>query len=73
MFKVGDEVENAFFGVGTIIEIANDTSYKVKFEKGVRFVQAEHLELCDESEYYERIKEYDKDYSTNSTIAPRFS
>ena len=73
LFKVGDEVENAFFGVGTIIEIANDTSYKVKFEKGVRFVQAEHLELCDESEYYERIKEYDKDYSTNSTIAPRFS
>lgn len=73
LFKVGDEVENAFFGVGTIIEIANDTSFKVKFEKGVRFIHADQLELCDEAEYYERIKEYDKDYSSIPTKAPRFS
>ena len=48
-FEVGNTVKNKFFGVGTIIERASDTSYKVKFPIGNRFVQTKYLELCNEN------------------------
>ena len=42
-YEVGDKVIHAFFGIGEITECASDTSFKVHFEKGDRFVQSNFL------------------------------
>ena len=46
-FHVGDRVAHKFFGFGEIVEESSDTSYKVRFAKGDRFVQSNFLKLWD--------------------------
>lgn len=48
-FKVGDQVIHRAFGVGEILEESSDTSYKVRFEKGDRFIQSTFLKKYDGS------------------------
>ena len=46
-FQVGDRVAHKFFGFGEIVDESSDTSYKVRFVKGDRFVQSNFLKLWD--------------------------
>ena len=45
--KVGDKVIHRAFGIGEIIEESSDTSYKVRFDKGDRFIQSDYLRKID--------------------------
>ena len=47
-YEVGDKVTNKYFGIGTIIEKATDSSYKVEFSMGKRVVQTKYLQPCDD-------------------------
>lgn len=66
-FEVGVKVKNKFFGVGTIIEKASDTSYKVNFPIGNRFVQTKYLELCDDNTVNENGNLYKSPYNKKYT------
>lgn len=46
-YKVGDKVAHKIFGGGEVIEKANDLSYRVRFEKGERFLQSKYLKQWD--------------------------
>jgi len=46
-YEVGDKVTNKYFGIGTIIEKASDSSYKVEFSMGKRVVQTKYLQPYD--------------------------
>ena len=46
-FEVGDKVAHKIFGGGEVIEKTNETSYRIRFEKGDRFLQAKHLKIWD--------------------------
>ncbi|MBQ3364887.1 MAG: UvrD-helicase domain-containing protein [Muribaculaceae bacterium] len=46
-FNVGDKVIHRAFGIGEIIEKSSDSSYKVRFVKGDRFIQSTYLRIYD--------------------------
>jgi DNA helicase-2/ATP-dependent DNA helicase PcrA len=43
LFNVGDKVSHKIFGEGEIIGKQNESSYRVRFEKGERFIQSNFL------------------------------
>ena len=47
----GSYVSNKIFGQGIVLEKSSDTSYKVKFENGIRFIQAKFLKSYEQSDY----------------------
>ncbi len=54
-YKVGDKVAHCVFGIGEIIDKTSDTSYKVKFEKGNRFIQNNFLKPWDGTKTIEEL------------------
>lgn len=47
-YETGDKVTSKYFGIGTIIEKASDSSYKVEFSMGKRVVQTKFLQPCND-------------------------
>jgi hypothetical protein len=54
-YKVGDRVAHWVFGVGEIIEGTSDTSFKVRFDKGERFIQSNFLKPWDGTKTLEEL------------------
>ena len=46
-FEVGDKVAHRIFGGGEVIERTNEMSYRIRFEKGERFLQSKYLKFWD--------------------------
>ena len=46
-FNVGDKVSHKIFGEGEIIGKQNESSYRVRFEKGERFIQSNFLKKIE--------------------------
>lgn len=54
-YKIGDKVAHWVFGVGEIIEETSDTSFKVRFDKGERFIQSNFLKPWDGTKTLEEL------------------
>ena len=63
---IGDKVAHKFFGFGEIIEESSSTSYKVRFEKGERFIQSNFLTLWDGKKTLEEL--FPKRYNNSNGI-----
>lgn len=62
-YEPGDKVSNKYFGIGSVIEKASDSSYKVEFSIGKRVVQTKYLQPCNdkiESETSNSVSAYNK-------------
>ena len=50
IYNVGDKVVHKYFGIGEIIEIVSDTSIKIRFKNGERFIHPRVLTLLNDNE-----------------------
>lgn len=73
-YQVGDKVAHKIFGFGQIIEESSNTSYKVRFAKGDRFIQSNFLKLWDGKKTIEELfpqkyrGSYGRDHNESSVI-----
>jgi len=69
-YKVGDKVAHWVFGVGEIIEECSDVSYKVRFDKGERFIQSNFLKPWDGMKTLEELFKRVKSPSRKKEVLP---
>ena len=49
-YQIGDKVAHKYFGIGEILDIMSETSLKIRFKNGERFIHPRVLTILDENE-----------------------
>ncbi len=49
-YQIGDKVAHKYFGIGEILDIISETSLKIRFKNGERFIHPRVLTILDENE-----------------------
>ena len=65
VFQIGDKVAHKYFGIGEVIDIVSETSIKVRFDKGERFLRPNFIKIWDGTKTVEELFEKKESESQN--------
>ena len=65
VFQIGDKVAHKYFGIGEIIDIVSDTSIRVRFDKGERYIQPNYVKYWDGTKTVEELFEKKENENQN--------